>query len=110
MAFLTAPTRMLPALFITAFINIIAPHRPPKQRLNLISMQDCSSCAGNSGASCAGDVSTKRGTFQEGLGLFISQRLVKIMNGTVQYLREAERSSFIVLVEFPLVSHGGTRR
>lgn len=50
------------------------------------------------------------GTSREGLGLFISQRLVKIMNGTVQYLREAERSSFIILVEFPLVSHGGARR
>ncbi|KAA8524865.1 hypothetical protein F0562_011288 [Nyssa sinensis] len=39
---------------------------------------------------------------REGLGLYISQKLVKIMNGTVQYLREAERSSFIILVEFPL--------
>ncbi|KAL0911168.1 hypothetical protein M5K25_019287 [Dendrobium thyrsiflorum] len=45
------------------------------------------------------------GISREGLGLFLSQKLVKIMNGTVQYLREAERSSFIVLVEFPLVSH-----
>jgi phytochrome A len=39
---------------------------------------------------------------REGLGLYVSQRLVKIMNGTVQYLREAERSSFVILVEFPL--------
>lgn len=46
-----------------------------------------------------------RGISREGLGLFLSQKLVKIMNGTVQYLREAERSSFIVLVELPLVSH-----
>nr|GMC83976.1 phytochrome C [Ipomoea batatas] len=38
---------------------------------------------------------------REGLGLYISQKLIKIMNGTVQYLREAERSSFIILVEFP---------
>ncbi|PIA25618.1 hypothetical protein AQUCO_11000027v1 [Aquilegia coerulea] len=43
------------------------------------------------------------GVSREGLGLYISQKLVKIMNGTVQYLREAEMSSFIVLVEFPLV-------
>ncbi|KAI5683049.1 hypothetical protein M9H77_04277 [Catharanthus roseus] len=41
---------------------------------------------------------------REGLGLYISQKLVKIMNGTVQYLREAERSSFILLVEFPMVN------
>ncbi|KAH7843513.1 hypothetical protein Vadar_017511 [Vaccinium darrowii] len=40
---------------------------------------------------------------REGLGLYISQKLVKIMNGTVQYLRGAETSSFIILVEFPLV-------
>ncbi|KAI3465539.1 hypothetical protein Pfo_022202 [Paulownia fortunei] len=38
---------------------------------------------------------------KEGLGLYISQKLVKIMNGTVQYLREAEKASFIILVEFP---------
>uniref|UniRef100_A0A9I9DU54 Phytochrome n=1 Tax=Cucumis melo TaxID=3656 RepID=A0A9I9DU54_CUCME len=42
---------------------------------------------------------------KEGLGLYISQKLVKIMNGTVQYLREAETSSFIILIEFPLVEH-----
>ncbi|PIN20367.1 hypothetical protein CDL12_06958 [Handroanthus impetiginosus] len=39
---------------------------------------------------------------REGLGLYISQKLVKTMNGTVQYLREAETASFIILVEFPL--------
>ncbi|KAL0287914.1 UNVERIFIED_CONTAM: Phytochrome C [Sesamum calycinum] len=38
---------------------------------------------------------------REGLGLYISQKLVKIMNGTVQYLREAEKASFIILLEFP---------
>lgn len=42
---------------------------------------------------------------REGLGLYMCQKLVKIMNGTVQYLREAERSSFIILVEFPLAQH-----
>ncbi|KAF5741372.1 Phytochrome C isoform 1 [Tripterygium wilfordii] len=45
------------------------------------------------------------GVSREGLGLYICQKLVKIMNGTVQYLRGAERSSFIVLVEFPLASN-----
>ncbi|CAH2068769.1 unnamed protein product [Thlaspi arvense] len=39
---------------------------------------------------------------REGLGLYMSHKLVRIMNGTVQYLREAERSSFIILVEFPV--------
>ncbi|KAI7742029.1 hypothetical protein M8C21_029290 [Ambrosia artemisiifolia] len=45
-----------------------------------------------------------RSVSREGLGLYISQRLVKIMNGSVQYLREAERASFIVLIEFPVSS------
>lgn len=39
---------------------------------------------------------------REGLGLYISQKLVKIMNGTVQYLRDAEKASFIILIEFPI--------
>ncbi|KAI3675142.1 hypothetical protein L1987_84727 [Smallanthus sonchifolius] len=43
-----------------------------------------------------------RSVTREGLGLYISQRLVKIMNGSVQYLREADRASFIVLIEFPV--------
>ncbi|XP_076886292.1 phytochrome C-like [Bidens hawaiensis] len=43
-----------------------------------------------------------RSVTREGLGLYISQKLVKIMNGTVQYLREAERASFIILIEFPV--------
>ncbi|KVI10608.1 GAF domain-containing protein [Cynara cardunculus var. scolymus] len=43
-----------------------------------------------------------RSASREGLGLYISQKLVKNMNGTVQYLREAERASFIVLVELPV--------
>lgn len=47
------------------------------------------------------------GVSREGLGLYISQKLVKIMNGTVQYLREAEKSSFIILVEFPLACNVG---
>ncbi|XP_052178356.1 phytochrome C isoform X1 [Diospyros lotus] len=47
---------------------------------------------------------------REGLGLYISQKLVKLMNGTVQYLREADRSSFIVLIEFPLVEQITHRR
>lgn len=45
---------------------------------------------------------------REGLGLYISQKLVKIMNGTVQYLREAERPSFIIFLEFPLARQLGS--
>ncbi|KAI3890088.1 hypothetical protein MKX03_015968 [Papaver bracteatum] len=43
-----------------------------------------------------------QGVSREGLGLYISQKLVNIMKGTVQYLREPQTSSFIVFVEFPL--------
>uniref|UniRef100_A0A0C9RWC2 Phytochrome n=1 Tax=Wollemia nobilis TaxID=56998 RepID=A0A0C9RWC2_9CONI len=38
---------------------------------------------------------------REGLALHICQKLVKIMNGDVQYHREVGRSSFIVIVELP---------
>lgn len=38
---------------------------------------------------------------REGLGLYISQKLVRIMNGTVQYIREADKASFIIKLEFP---------
>lgn len=37
-----------------------------------------------------------------GVTLHISQKLVRIMNGTVKYLREEERSSFIIDFEFPV--------
>lgn len=46
--------------------------------------------------------SQNRSASREGLGLYISQKLVKTMNGTVKYLREVERASFIVLIEFPV--------
>ncbi|XP_047333745.1 phytochrome C [Impatiens glandulifera] len=46
---------------------------------------------------------SSRGMSREGLGLYISQKLVKAMNGSVQYVREDERLSFLVLLEFPLV-------
>lgn len=44
----------------------------------------------------------KQGNSREGLGLHICQKLVTIMNGTVQYVKEAQTSSFIVVIEFPL--------
>lgn len=38
-------------------------------------------------------------TSEEGISLLISRKLVKLMNGDVQYLREAGKSTFIVSVE-----------
>ncbi|CAA7393363.1 unnamed protein product [Spirodela intermedia] len=48
----------------------------------------------------------KKEISREGLGLYISQKLVKIMSGTVQYLREATSSSLIVHLELPAVNLG----
>ncbi|XP_050384607.1 phytochrome C [Argentina anserina] len=42
---------------------------------------------------------------REGLGLHLSQNLVKVMNGTVQYHRGEDTSSFRILIDFPLVHH-----
>lgn len=36
---------------------------------------------------------------EDGISLLISRKLVKLMNGDVQYLREAGKSSFIITVE-----------
>nr|AAR33030.1 phytochrome C [Sorghum arundinaceum] len=46
---------------------------------------------------------------REGLGLYICQKLVKTMSGTVQYLREADTSSFIILIEFPVAQLSSKR-
>jgi phytochrome B len=39
---------------------------------------------------------------QEGLGLSMCRKLVKLMNGDVQYIREAGKCYFLVNVELPL--------
>ncbi|CAD6206683.1 unnamed protein product [Miscanthus lutarioriparius] len=49
------------------------------------------------------------GVSREGLGLYICQKLVKTMSGTVQYLREADTSSFIILIEFPVAQLSSKR-
>ncbi|XP_017619498.1 phytochrome A-like isoform X2 [Gossypium arboreum] len=36
---------------------------------------------------------------EEGISLLISRKLVKLMNGDIQYLREAGRSTFIITIE-----------
>lgn len=41
---------------------------------------------------------------EEGISLFISRKLVKLMNGDVQYLREAGRSTFIISAELAISS------
>lgn len=45
-----------------------------------------------------------QGMSREGLGLYISQKLVNLMNGTTQYLREETKSAFNIILEFPLAS------
>ncbi|KAG7548137.1 Histidine kinase/HSP90-like ATPase superfamily [Arabidopsis suecica] len=46
----------------------------------------------------------RKGTSREGLGLHITQKLVKLMErGTLRYLRESEMSAFVILTEFPLI-------
>ncbi|KAL2536900.1 Phytochrome A [Forsythia ovata] len=41
---------------------------------------------------------------EEGISLLISRKLVKLMNGDVQYLREAGKSTFIISVEFAIAN------
>ncbi|KAA8545333.1 hypothetical protein F0562_020117 [Nyssa sinensis] len=43
-------------------------------------------------------------TSEDGISLLISRKLVKLMNGDVQYLREAGKSTFIISVELAAAS------
>ncbi|KAL1320778.1 hypothetical protein AAHE18_14G081500 [Arachis hypogaea] len=45
---------------------------------------------------------SSRWVTQEGLGLSMSRKILKLMNGEVQYIREAERCYFFVLLELPV--------
>lgn len=39
---------------------------------------------------------------QEGLGLSICRKIVALMKGDVQYVREPDKSYFVVVLEVPL--------
>ncbi|KAL2921133.1 Phytochrome B [Bienertia sinuspersici] len=43
---------------------------------------------------------------QEGIGLSMCRRILKEMNGEVQYIRESERSYFLIILEFPMPWRG----
>lgn len=43
---------------------------------------------------------------QEGLGLSMCRKLLKLMNGEVQYIRESERCYFLVILELPTPQRG----
>ncbi|KAK4773152.1 hypothetical protein SAY87_028171 [Trapa incisa] len=45
---------------------------------------------------------SSRWVTQEGLGLSMCRKILKIMNGEVQYIRESERCYFIVILELPM--------
>lgn len=46
-------------------------------------------------------------TSEEGISLLVSRKLVKLMNGDVQYLREAGKSTFIISVELAAAIKSG---
>ncbi|KAB5544643.1 hypothetical protein DKX38_012755 [Salix brachista] len=41
---------------------------------------------------------------QEGMGLSMCRKIVKLMNGEVQYIRESERCYFLVILEVPMAN------
>ncbi|XP_044498651.1 phytochrome B [Mangifera indica] len=49
---------------------------------------------------------TSRWMTQEGLGLSMCRKILKIMNGEVQYIRESEKSYFLIILELPLPRRG----
>ncbi|CAN8324744.1 unnamed protein product [Cochlearia groenlandica] len=45
---------------------------------------------------------SSRWTSPEGLGLSVCRKILKLMNGEVQYIRESERSCFLIVIELPV--------
>ncbi|CAH8276441.1 unnamed protein product [Arabidopsis lyrata] len=45
---------------------------------------------------------SSRWTSPEGLGLSVCRKILKLMNGRVQYIREFERSYFLIVIELPV--------
>lgn len=43
---------------------------------------------------------------EEGLGLRMCRKIVGLMNGEVEYIRESERSYFLVILELPMPQRG----
>ncbi|XVF62441.1 hypothetical protein PTKIN_Ptkin09bG0008000 [Pterospermum kingtungense] len=43
---------------------------------------------------------------QEGLGLSMCRKILKLMNGEVQYIRESERCYFLIILELPVPQRG----
>ncbi|XP_075476161.1 LOW QUALITY PROTEIN: phytochrome B-like [Primulina tabacum] len=52
------------------------------------------------------DMFSSRWVTQEGLGLSICRRLLKLMNGEVQYIRESERCYFLIVLDLPMPKRG----
>ncbi|XP_047337310.1 phytochrome B-like [Impatiens glandulifera] len=49
---------------------------------------------------------SSRWSTQEGLGLSMCRKILKLMNGEVQYIRESERCYFLVTIELPIPRRG----
>lgn len=47
---------------------------------------------------------SSRWTSPEGLSLSVCRKILKLMNGEVQYIRESERSYFLIILELPCSS------
>ncbi|KAG2315801.1 hypothetical protein Bca4012_066648 [Brassica carinata] len=45
---------------------------------------------------------SSRWTSPEGLGLSVCRKILKLMNGEVQYIRESKRSYFFIILELPV--------
>ncbi|EEE58928.1 hypothetical protein OsJ_10581 [Oryza sativa Japonica Group] len=53
--------------------------------------------------------SNSRWTTQEGIGLSICRKILKLMGGEVQYIRESERSFFHIVLELPQPQQAASR-
>ncbi|CAK9138887.1 unnamed protein product [Ilex paraguariensis] len=49
---------------------------------------------------------SSRWVSQEGLGLSMCRKILKLMKGEVQYIRESERCYFLIIIELPMPQRG----
>ncbi|KAM3324050.1 phytochrome B isoform X1 [Capsicum chacoense] len=52
---------------------------------------------------------SSRWVTQEGLGLSMCRKMLKLMNGEIQYIRESERCYFLIILDLPMTTHRGSK-
>ncbi|PHT39342.1 Phytochrome B [Capsicum baccatum] len=52
---------------------------------------------------------SSRWVAQEGLGLSMCRKMLKLMNGEIQYIRESERCYFLIILDLPMTTYRSSK-